>query len=77
MQEATDSTSRELDAREIDGEPFGEIMAALMDLPDDGALVLYNSFEPEPLYEVLESRGFSHETTRVADDEWQVLIQPA
>ena len=44
-----DDRTHELDAREIDGEPFGDIVAALDDLPDDGRLVLVNSFEPEPL----------------------------
>jgi uncharacterized protein (DUF2249 family) len=77
MQAERDGTTRELDAREIDGEPFGRIMAALRELPEDGSLVLYNSFEPEPLYGVLENRGFSHETTRVSDDEWRVQITPA
>lgn len=54
---------RRLDVREIDGEPFEEIMTALEDLPDDESLLLVNSFEPEPLYDVLERRGFGHETT--------------
>lgn len=69
------SGTHELDAREIDGEPFTDIMAALEDLPESEQLVLVNSFEPEPLYEVLERRGFTHETTQVADDEWRVTIE--
>lgn len=63
-----------LDAREIDGEPFSDIMAALQALPADETLVLVNSFEPEPLYNVLEARGFTYETTRAAADEWRVSI---
>jgi uncharacterized protein (DUF2249 family) len=74
--DATDRTTRELDAREIDGEPFGAITSALDDLGDDDRLVLYNSFEPEPLYEVLDRRGFDHETEEVAPDEWRVEIEP-
>jgi hypothetical protein len=58
---------RTLDAREIDGEPFGEIVAALERLPAEGTLELVNSFEPEPLYDVLDDRGFAHETERIAD----------
>jgi len=73
---ARDSDTRELDAREIDGEPFGAITSALDDLGDDDRLVLYNSFEPEPLYEVLDRRGFDHETEEVAPDEWRVEIEP-
>ncbi|QLH80866.1 DUF2249 domain-containing protein [Halosimplex pelagicum] len=72
----TDST-RTLDAREIDGEPFGDIMAALEELPAEGTLELVNSFEPEPLYGVLDDRGFAHETERVADDEVRVYISRA
>lgn len=70
---ATEPT-RELDAREIDGPPFGAITAALGDLDGDETLVLVNGFEPEPLYDVLEERGFEYETTRADDDEWRVTI---
>ncbi|ELZ28840.1 hypothetical protein C475_04361 [Halosimplex carlsbadense 2-9-1] len=73
---STDPT-RTLDAREIEGEPFGAIVAALEDLPAEGTLELVNSFEPEPLYGVLDDRGFAHETERVADDEFRVYISRA
>ncbi|GAA0679667.1 DUF2249 domain-containing protein [Natronoarchaeum mannanilyticum] len=68
---------RELDVREIDGEPFGDIMSALEDLPDGETLTLVNSFEPVPLYEVLERKGYAHETTQVDDDLWRVEIERA
>jgi uncharacterized protein (DUF2249 family) len=63
--EPEDEDTRVLDAREIEGEAFGDIMAALADLPEDGRLVLVNSFEPEPLYWVLERRGLDNDSTRV------------
>ncbi|WP_302080753.1 DUF2249 domain-containing protein [Salinibaculum rarum] len=66
-----------VDAREIDGEPFGEIMTALEDLSADEALLLINSFEPEPLYAVIDERGFEHETANPASDEWHVKITQA
>lgn len=69
-------TTFELDAREIDGEPFSDIMAALSDLSDGETLVLINSFEPEPLYGVLDQRGFDHETEQVSPEEWRVEIEP-
>jgi uncharacterized protein (DUF2249 family) len=72
----TDEWQR-LDAREIDGEPFGEIVAALEDLPADNTLLLVNSFEPVPLYDVLQRRGFDHETQQVNDEEWHVSITHA
>ncbi|MFC7058438.1 DUF2249 domain-containing protein [Halovenus salina] len=63
-----------LDVREVDGEPFGEITAALDKLDPDETLLLVNSFEPVPLYDVLAERGFDHETTQVSDDEYHVEI---
>ncbi len=66
-----------LDVRKIDGEPFGDIMSALSELEEGETLELVNSFEPEPLYEVLGNRGFEHETERVAEDEWHVRISHA
>jgi uncharacterized protein (DUF2249 family) len=52
-------------------------MDALDSLPDDGTLVLVNSFEPEPLYPVLEQRGYTYQTSRAAENEWRVTITVA
>ncbi|WP_101297992.1 DUF2249 domain-containing protein [Halegenticoccus soli] len=71
---AAEDATRRLDVREIDGEPFTDIMAALDALGPEDALVLVNSFEPRPLYAVLARRGFDYETDRVGDDEWRVRI---
>lgn len=69
-----DDRTYQLDAREIDGEPFTDIMAALERVGEDETLVLINSFEPTPLFEVLEQRGFTHETTEKKENEWHVTI---
>jgi uncharacterized protein (DUF2249 family) len=74
--DATDDP-RVLDAREIEGEPFGEIVDALEALPAEGNFRLVNSFEPVPLYEVLERRGFAYDTEQVDDEEWHVSITHA
>ncbi|MFB6311547.1 MAG: DUF2249 domain-containing protein [Salinirussus sp.] len=71
------AADRQLDAREIDGEPFGAIMAALDDLSREETLLLINSFEPEPLYDVLEERGFDHDTTNPEPGVWHVQINHA
>lgn len=63
-----------LDVRDIDGEPFGDIMAALETLDASETLLLINSFEPVPLYDVLSDRGFEHEATQVSEAEWRVEI---
>ncbi|WP_192822843.1 DUF2249 domain-containing protein [Rufibacter sp. LB8] len=44
-------------------DPFLEIMAAVDALPENKALVLINTFEPTPLYKILQKRGvasFAH-----------------
>ncbi|MFW5917851.1 MAG: DUF2249 domain-containing protein [Haloferacaceae archaeon] len=63
-----------LDVREVDGEPFGRIVDELEALEEPETLVLINSFEPEPLYAVLDQRGFDHETERIAAEKWRVEI---
>ncbi|MFB6227796.1 MAG: DUF2249 domain-containing protein [Halobacteriales archaeon] len=71
------TATRTLDAREVEGEPFGEIMTILDELEGNETLLLINGFEPEPLYEVLDDRGFTYETTQVESNEWHVRIEPA
>lgn len=66
-----------LDAREVSGEPFGPIMSALDDLDRDETLLLINSFEPVPLYDVLEDRGCQYTATKEAEDEWHIEITRA
>ncbi|WP_323676006.1 DUF2249 domain-containing protein [Halorubellus sp. PRR65] len=63
-----------VDAREIDGEPFTQITAALDALDAGETMLLVNSFEPAPLYGVLSDRGLSFDASRVDEDEWHVEI---
>ena len=74
---STDTPDRTLDAREIEGEPFSDIVAELDALCADETFVLVNSFEPEPLYQVLEQRDFTCDADRVDEDEWRVEIEHA
>jgi uncharacterized protein (DUF2249 family) len=55
-------------------EPFGKIMAAVKSLAPAQPLVLVNSFEPVPLYGVLEQQGFAHQAERAADGAWRVTF---
>jgi len=66
-----------LDVRKIDGQPFDPIMTALSELSEGETLLLVNSFEPEPLYEVLTERGFEYETEQRGPDHWHVRIEHA
>jgi len=68
-------SDRELDAREVAGPPFDAISTALDGLEDGERLLLINSFEPEPLYEALETRGFQYEAKQVTDGERHVSIE--
>ena len=72
---SADATVIELDVRTIDGEPFPEITSALEALDREETLRLVGAFEPVPLYDVLEARGFTYETERVDTDTWHVTIQ--
>lgn len=45
-------------------DPFLEIMSAVKSLKEDEVFHLINSFEPIPLYSVLEGRGFHHWTEK-------------
>ncbi len=62
---------------ESGGEPFVHIMEAVSTLQPGKTLVIIAPFEPIPLYDVLGARGFSHETARVAGDEWVVRFSLA
>lgn len=66
-----------LDVREIDGEPFEDIMDALDGLGTDETLLLINSFEPVPLYDVLEQRGFEYTTSNPEPALYEIEIEHA
>jgi len=68
---------RRLDVREVDDEPFGDVTAGLRKLESDESLLLIDGFEPEPLYDVLEQRGFAYETANPKPDLWHVEITHA
>lgn len=71
------SQERTLDVRSRDAPPFPAIEAELERLESGATLRLINDFEPSPLYDVLERRGFVYSTTNPAPDEWHVRIRPA
>lgn len=59
------------------GEPFGEIMQAVTALKPGEGLRLFATFKPTPLFDVLGSKGFSHEAKELDGDEWEVLFSPS
>lgn len=66
---------RVLDVRDHEV-PFEAIREALSELPEGRRLLLRNDFEPEPLYPVLEDRGFTHSVGE-NDGVWEVEIEHA
>ena len=66
-----------LDARKIDGGPFDEIVSILEELGADESFLLINSFEPEPLYDVLTERGLTYASEQIGPEEWHVEISQA
>jgi uncharacterized protein (DUF2249 family) len=72
---SSDDQSIVLDVRpfhERGEEPFDAIMGAVAGLPPDRSLLLINSFEPIPLFRVMDSRGFEHTCTQVGPEEYHV-----
>lgn len=55
-------------------EPFGDIMAAVERLQPGQAFVLINTFEPVPLYRVMERKGFRHAAERTPDGDWRITF---
>lgn len=67
--------AEELDVRPFQQrgeEPFSAIMAATRRIPRGAVLLLRNTFEPTPLYDVLGQRGFDHWAQKWADDNWEI-----
>ena len=68
---------RRLGVRQIAGAPFDDIIAELDALGPGETLLLQSSFEPEPLYDVLSERGFTHETEQVEPTLYHVRVRHA
>lgn len=57
-------------------EPFAKIMQAVGRLAPGQPLVLYATFEPVPLFGVMASRGFRHESREIGGGDWEVRFDP-
>ncbi len=68
-----------LDVRPIlknGGEPFQEIMQAVQGLAPGQGLTLLAPFRPQPLFRVMEGRGFDNEAREIGGGDWEVLFTP-
>jgi TusA-related sulfurtransferase len=69
----------EVDVRPVlraGGEPFVMIMNAINGLKPGEGLRLLATFKPVPLFQVLGSKGFTHEAKELDGGEWEVLFSP-
>lgn len=62
-------TFRRIDVRGIQGNFFQGLKKQAMQLPAGEGLEIVQSFEPIPLYEVMEGLGFEHFTEKKGDAE--------
>ena len=56
-------------------EPFDAIMGAVARLGEHEELELFAPLEPVPLYDVLNARGFTHETESLGKDDYRVVFR--
>ncbi|KAA0547354.1 DUF2249 domain-containing protein [Bacillus sp. BGMRC 2118] len=63
----------ELDVR-TDQIDFKDIMKAVQSLKENEVLSLHSSFNPIPLYSIMKSKGFEHDSKQVGKDHWTVMF---
>ncbi len=67
-------TFRRIDVRGIQGNFFQGLKKQAMQLPAGEGLEIVQSFEPIPLYEVMEGLGFEHFTGKKGDAEYHAYF---
>lgn len=58
-------------------EPFGDIMAAAAHLGPGDSLRLINTFEPVPLYGIMNAEGFAQEARQEGESRWVITFTKA
>lgn len=58
------------------GEPFDEIMKAVVSLAEGEGLRLLATFEPVPLFKVMELKGYTSLSRPLDGGEWEVTFTP-
>ena len=75
MTEAPTNSLIELDVRDLEPpEPMQQALAALATLKPGERLRMLLHREPFPLYAMLRERGYTHRTTLLPDDTYEILI---
>ena len=55
-------------------EPFSKIMKAATGMQADESLLVIATFEPLPLFQVLEKQGFVHTGQATSSGDWEILF---
>lgn len=72
-------STKELDVRPLlnrGEEPFPAIMQAVAQLTDGESLCLIAPFEPKPLYQILETKGYEACPQQEENGLWKILFKP-
>ena len=65
---------KQIDVRGIQGNFFPGLKKQAMQLPVGSGLEIIQSFDPIPLYEVMEDLGFEHFTEQKGDAEYHAFF---
>ncbi|MCR5101942.1 MAG: DUF2249 domain-containing protein [Butyrivibrio sp.] len=72
--EAKIESFKKIDVRGLQGNFFPGIKKQAMELPKGEGIEIIQSFEPIPLYEVMEGLGYEYHTKQVADAEFHAYF---
>lgn len=64
---------KKVDVRNIQGNFFPGLKMQAMKLAKEEGMEIIQTFDPLPLYEVMEGLGFEHHTEQVAEHEFQLI----
>lgn len=68
------STFKKVDVRDIQGNFFPGLKKQAVAMPVGGGFEIIQSFEPIPLYEVMENLGYERYTEKVSDTEYHAYF---
>ena len=65
---------KKIDLRGVAGNFFQGIKRQAMELPVGSGMEIIQTFDPLPLYEVMEALGYEHHTLKIAENEYHALF---
>lgn len=65
---------KKIDVRGVASNFFGGLKKQAMELPVGAGMEVIQTFDPLPLYEVMEALGYEHHTLKTAENEYHALF---